>query len=166
MFVPPFKIQQAEKKEEEAEAFPVEILPSNYKNTEIEELCKAQDHLMPAQQEQLKNVFSRFDKLFSGEMGCYTNCIFSIKLKPDAKPKHQKYFPIPLVHQKVTKDKYDRMESIGDIKRIQETAWASPTYIIPKGDDGRIRTVHDFHYVNSQIDRDAYPLPNIKRVIV
>jgi len=165
LFVPPFKIQQAEQKHEEAEAFTVQILPSDYKKTEIEELCKAQDHLTPAQQEQLENALSGFDKLFSGEMGCYTDRIFTIKLKPDAKPKHQKYFPIPLVHQKVTKDECDRMESIGVIKRTQETAWASPTFIIPKGDDGRVRTVHDFRYVNSQIDRDTYPLPNIQELL-
>ena len=107
LFVPPFKIHQAERKQEEAEAFAVEILPSDYKKTEIEELCKAQDHLMLTQQEQLKDALSGFDKLFSGEMGCYTDRIFSIKLKPDAKPKRQKYFPIPLVHQKVTKDECD-----------------------------------------------------------
>ena len=32
-------------------------------------------------------------------------------------------------------------------------------------DDGRIRTVHDFRYVNSQIERDAYPLPNIQELL-
>ena len=84
MFVPPFKIQQAEQKHEEAETFAAEILPSDYKKTEIKELCKAQDHLTPAQQEQLENALSGFDKLFSGEMGCYTDRIFTIKLKPDA----------------------------------------------------------------------------------
>ena len=155
LFVPPFKIQQNEVKQNEA--FAVEILPSDYKKTEIHELCKEQTHLNLKQQQQLQDTLSKFYKLFSGEMGCYTHCIFSIKLKPDAKPKHQKYFPISLVHQKVTKDKCDRMESIGVLKRTQETPWALPTFIIPKGDDGRIRTVHDFRYVNSQIERDAYP---------
>jgi len=163
LFVPPFKIQQEEVKQEEA--FAVEILPSDYKKTEINELCKTQDHLTAKQQQQLQETLSKFDKLFSGEMGCYTDRIFTIKLKPDAKPKHQKYFPIPLVHQKVTKDECDRMESIGVLKRTQETPWASPTFIIPKGDDGRIRTVHDFRYVNSQIERDAYPLPNIQELL-
>jgi hypothetical protein len=55
------------------------------------------------------------------------------------------------------------MEEAGLIK-ISKSPWSSPIHIARK-EGGAIRITQDFKKLNAVTIKDAYPLPNIKKIV-
>ena len=62
----------------------------------------------------------------------YNGPDYKIELKEWIKSYHAKPFPIPRVHEETLKREVERLVKIGVLKRINNSQWAAPTFIIPK----------------------------------
>ena len=87
-------------------------------------------------------------------------------LKPDAKPFHGQPFPVPHIYKETIKKEVLRLVEIGVLKPIQESEWASPSFIMPKkSKDPReqetVRFLSDLKELNKRVTRKPYPLPKI-----
>jgi hypothetical protein len=54
----------------------------------------------------------------------------------------------------------DRLVKLGVLRKVNNSKWAAPTFIIPKK-DGTVRFLSDFRELNKRIKRKPFPLPNI-----
>jgi hypothetical protein len=82
-----------------------EILPAEYKPTDINEIINNQTHLSQVEHEKLGNVLLDFIELFKGECGNYNGEPVSLELIPGSKPYYGKPFSIPKAYEQVTKMK-------------------------------------------------------------
>lgn len=107
------------------------ILHSKYESVDPLDVARQQKHLTKRQQDDLAKVLSRFDKLFSGKLGCYPYHKVHLDLKPDAKPYTCRPYPVPRHHQRVFKDELDRLCKEGVLSRCGASAWLFPNFLIP-----------------------------------
>ena len=68
---------------------------------------------------------------------------YKIELRPDASPYQARAFPIPKAYTDTLKLEVERLEKAGVLKRVNQSKWAAPTFIIPKK-DGSVRFILDF----------------------
>ena len=86
----------------------------------------------------------------------------SLKLKKDAKPYHERPYPIPHSQLKVFKKEVERLIGLGVLKRQPESEWESPTFIIAKK-KRTVRLISDFREVEKRIIRTPFPIPKISQ---
>ena len=70
--------------------------------------------------------------MFDGTLGNYTGSKYKIDLKEQIKVYDAKPFLITKVHKLTLKKEVERLVKIGILKRINNSEWAAPTFIIPK----------------------------------
>ena len=99
-------------------------------------------HLDDLQKADIKLVLSEFTKLFDGTLGVYPHRKFHIELKPGAKPKHARPYPVSVIHLEAFKKELMHLCEIGVLQPQGASEWASPTFITPKK-DGRVHWVSD-----------------------
>jgi hypothetical protein len=90
--------------------------------------------------------------------------VFSLKLKPYAKPFHSKPYAVPYIHLSTLKKELDRLVEIGVLVPTGASLWAAGTFIIPKK-DGTARFISDFRQLNKFIERFYYPLAQIQKIV-
>ena len=56
------------------------------------------------------------------------------------------------------------MVALGILEKTSCSAWASPTFIIPKP-NGTVRMVSDFRKLNANLVRKPYPIPKISGIM-
>jgi hypothetical protein len=78
--------------------YAIEILDAKYEKVQIDEVVNQLEHLNVQQKARIKQVLSEFTKLFDGTLGVYPHRKFHIDLEPDAKPKHFRPYPVPVIH--------------------------------------------------------------------
>ena len=83
----------------------------------------------------------------------------------DVKPYHAKPFPVPRVHEKTLPIEIDRLCQIGVLKKVNNSQWAAPSFLIPKK-DGSVRFINDFRKLNKRIKRKPYPIPQIQDMLL
>jgi hypothetical protein len=88
--------------------------------------------------------------------------LFSFELKEGTKPYHGRSFPVPRVHEDTTV-KENRSCDLGVMEFQPASAWASPSFIIPKTDTSA-RFISNFREVNKQLVRKPFRIPKIKTV--
>jgi hypothetical protein len=137
-----------------------EILPAEYKPTDINDVITNQTHLSPAERQKLGNVLLDFTELFKGQCGKYNGEPVSLELIPGSKPYYGKPFSIPKAYEQVTKDEIKRLESLGLLTQVASSEWAAPTFIIPKKNN-TVRVITDFRGLNKCLVRKPYPIPKI-----
>ena len=98
--------------------------------------------------------------LFNGELDLYPHGQFHLKLKEGTVLVHKK--PYPVLYKQ--RDGFCR-ELINLVKDrvlplVGMTNWASPKFIIPKGDN-RVQWVSNFQELNKVIERAQYPILRI-----
>jgi hypothetical protein len=110
-----------------------QILDAKYEKANLPEVvdnnCK---HLTTHQQNKLLKLIVQYEELFDGTLGDWKGESGNFELKPDAKPYHGRPFPVPHIHKETIKKEVARLVEIGVLKPIQESEWASPSFIIPK----------------------------------
>ena len=88
--------------------------------------------------------------MFDGTLGDYTGSMYKIELQDGVKPYHTKSFPILKVHEGTHRKEVERLLQIGVLKRVNNSQWAAPTFIIPKK-NGTVRFISDFRELNNRI---------------
>ena len=137
---------------------------ADYKQVDTHEVVDKQLHLTPSQREDLRQLLSKFDTLFSGKIGHYTKRKFTIELKEGTTPYHcRQPYPIPMADRKVVKDEIDRQVELGLLEQVYDTEWGMPMFATKKA-NGTIRTVDDLRELNKAIKRVHYPLPKIQDI--
>ena len=142
-----------------------EILDAKYEPADLEQVCRAHDHLQQEQQRKLLDLLNRYSELFDGTLGTWKGSTVDLELKPDATPYHARPFPIPKCHLETLKMEVQRLCEIGVLKKVNRSEWAAPTFIIPKK-DGTVRFISDFRELNKRIKRKPYPIPHIQDMLL
>jgi Reverse transcriptase (RNA-dependent DNA polymerase) len=101
--------------------------------------------------------------MYNGHLGIAKEA-YDIPMKKDAKPYYAKPFPIPKIHEPVLRKEIDRLCKLGVISPSNHSSWGAPTFIIPKK-DGRVRIVTDYRRLNTQIQRQLFPIPKVANLL-
>ena len=80
----------------------------------------------------LLELLQKYEKMFDGTLGKYTGPNYTTEFKKDVKPCHAKPFPIPKTLELNIKKEVYRLIKIGVLKKINNSQWTAPTFIITK----------------------------------
>jgi len=141
------------------------IIDAKYEKADIREVAKACTHLTSEEQQKLEAVLRKHKSLFNGTLGRFKGSKYNIELKKDAEPYHAKPFPVPRVHERTLCIKIDRLCQIGVLKKVNNSQWAAPSFLIPKK-DGSVRFINNFRELNKWIKRKPYPIPQIQDMLL
>ena len=103
--------------------------------------------------------------MFDGNLGTWHGKPYGIKLKPDAEPYHGKSFPVPHIHDLTFKQELDRLEYLKVIKKVNQSQWGAPKFLIPKKDI-TVRFISEFRELNKRILRQPYPIHKIQDLLL
>ncbi|KAL5517106.1 hypothetical protein EMCRGX_G002578 [Ephydatia muelleri] len=82
-----------------------------------------------------------------------------LRVKANAVPRFLRARPIPFALKNAVGKELDRLETLGILRKVTHSAWASPIVVVPKK-DGRLCSCGDFKVtVNAVLDVNKYPLP-------
>ena len=141
------------------------ILDAKYEKANLKQVIKKLNYLTKVEQKGLLNLLQKYETMFNGTLGTYKGSVYKIELKDDIKPYHAKPFPIPKVHEATLKKEVERLIKIGVLKRINQSEWAAPTFIIPKK-NGTVHFISDFRELNKRIKRKPFPIPKIQDLLL
>jgi hypothetical protein len=127
-----------------------QILESKYEKANIKDVVAQCKHLSNSQQQHLFAVLNQFQSLFDGTLGHWKNEHDDITFQPNMKPYHASPYPIPKVHEATLKIELERLCKIGVLRKINQSEWGSPTFIIPKK-DGTVRFLSKIRKLNKRI---------------
>jgi hypothetical protein len=93
--------------------YAIEILDAKYEMVQIDDVVNQLEHLNIQQKADIKQVLSEFTKIFDGTLGVYPHQKFHIELEPNAKPKHARSYPVPVIHLEAFKKELVHLCKIG-----------------------------------------------------
>lgn len=106
----------------------------------------------------------KFARLFSPGQGQYNKGIFRVALKPDTVPVAMKVRHAPFALRNKIEKELRRLESLGNIEKVDVSRWATPIVPVLKSDKS-VRICGDFKVtVNPSIIVDKHPLPLIDEI--
>ena len=140
------------------------ILDAKYEKANLDEIVHKCSYLTEHEQFKLLQLLKKHEHLFDGTLGRWDAQPYDIELKPDAKPYHARAFPVPKIHEPTFRMELDRLCKLGVLRKINESEWAAPAFIIPKKDT-TVRFLSDFRELNKRIKRKPYPIPNIQDLL-
>ena len=112
----------------------------------------------------LSDVLNRHKNVFDKRLGTIKGFKADIKLQDSAKPVFCKARPVPYALRQKVEEELDRLESLGVVKKVERSDWASPIVCMPKK-DGSIRICGDFKVsVNQVLLDNPYPLPDTEDI--
>ena len=141
------------------------ILDAKYEKADLKQLVKSLNYLQKHERKFLLKLLQKHESMFDGTLGTYTGSKYKIELQEGAKPYHAKAFPIPRIHEETLKKEVNRLVDIGVLKRINNSQWAAPTFIIAKK-NGTVRFISDFRELNKRIKRKPFPIPRIQDLLL
>ena len=107
----------------------------------------------------------RYEELFDGALGKWKGSPVKLQLNEGATPYHARAFPVPRVHLNTLKMEVERLCQLGVLRKVNQSQWAAPTFVIPKK-DGTTRFISDFRELNKRIRRVPYPVPHIQDMLM
>jgi len=138
----------------------VRILDSNYQAADLDEIVENANQLNSKEKALLLNLLKDFEDLFDGTLGHWNTEPVDIELEDNVKPSNSRYYPVPRINKDAFRKEILRLVEIGVLTEVQESAWGTPTFIIPKK-NGTVRVITDFRKVNKMIKKKSYPIPRI-----
>ena len=108
------------------------ILDATYSKANLSQLVHDLNYLNKSKQEKLLSFLRKYEDMFDGTLGNYNGSDYKIELNDGVRPYHAKPFPIPRIHEETLKKEVNRLVKINVLKRINNSQWAAPTFIIPK----------------------------------
>ena len=141
------------------------ILDAKYEKANLKEIVKSLNYLTKSEQKSMLQLLRKYESMFDGTLGDYTGSEYKIELQDNIKPYHAKPFPIPRVHEETLKKEVNRLVEIGVLKRVNNSEWAAPTFIIPKKNK-TVRFISDFRELNKRIKRKPFPIPKIQDLLL
>ena len=115
--------------------------------------------------ERALNLLAKYHDIFTledGEMGCTEATEHKIEVT-DPKPFKERPRNIPSGLLGEVKDHLDHMLDVGAIKP-SKSAWSNAVVLVQKKDRG-LRFCINFERLNTQTQKDAFPLPQIHNAI-
>ncbi|UYV68140.1 hypothetical protein LAZ67_5003163, partial [Cordylochernes scorpioides] len=119
-------------------------------------------NLSPKEQEDLKQILSKYADLFSPRLG-RTNLAKHRIDTEDAKPIKHKPYRVSPKERDIIKDQIDEMLKEGII-RPSSSPWSFPVILVKKR-DGKFRFCVDYRKLNEVTVKDVYPIPRIDDVM-
>ena len=116
------------------------------------------NYLKDKHKKSLLELLQKYENMFDGTLGKCTGINYTIELKEDTKSYHAKPFPIPNIHKLTLKKEVNRLVKMGVLKKINNSQWAIPTFIILKI-NGKVRFISDFRELNKTIKTKLFPIP-------
>ncbi|KAJ0171393.1 hypothetical protein K1T71_012943 [Dendrolimus kikuchii] len=106
-----------------------------------------------------------FPNVFSGSLGSFNKYNIQLRLQPNAKPVFFKARPVPYALKEKIDNELDRLLSLGILKPVDHSVYASPVVPVLKK-DGSIRLCADYSLtINKQLIVDQYPLPTVNDLL-
>ncbi len=144
--------------------FETDILDAKYEKTDVAEVMKGLIHLNAHQKADLLWVLQENEKMFDETLDVYSHKRVHIDIDLNAKYVHSMPYPVPEIHLKTFKKKFDHLVGLGVLAPQQESEWASSSFAIPKKDN-RVRWISDSCQLNKVRRRKQYPLPIITDIL-
>ena len=119
------------------------IMDRKYQAVSPKEVVQQLHHLTSDKQQQLQQVFTKYQKVFDGKLGKHPTAKIDIQLIPGAKPIYQQPYPVSFQRKALFNRELQNMIADGVFTKIGESEWGFPSFIIPKK-DGRVRWLSDF----------------------
>ena len=141
------------------------ILDAKYEPADLQAVVDNCNNLNTKEKINLLNLLEEYKDLFDGTLGTWKGTPYHVELKKDAEPYHARAFPIPKTYEQTLRMEVDRLVEIGVLKKVNRSAWAAPTFIIPKK-DGTVRFISDFRELNKRIKRKPFPIPKIQDLLL
>ena len=141
------------------------ILDAKYEKANLSQIVREAIHLETSEQDKLYKVLKKYEILFDGTLGKWEGKPYHIDLRDNVTPFHAKPFSIPKMYEHTLKMEVERLVKLGVLRKINNSEWAAPTFIIPKK-DGSVRFISDFRELNKRIKRKPYPIPKIQDLLL
>ena len=82
-----------------------------------------------------------------------------LELKEGANPRHSRLHPMSKCHKDALQKEVNQSVELGALKRVNDSEWATPSFIIPKK-DGTAHFINNFRKLNKWIQQKPCPVPN------
>ena len=150
---------------QEASTHLQKILDAKYATADLNAALQTCRHLTEDEKSQLHALLCKYEHLFDSTLGTWNNEPYNIELKEGAKPYHSRPFPVPKIHEPTLKVDLDRLVKLGVLKQINDSKWATPTFIISKK-DATVRFISDFRELHKCIKCKPFPIPKIQDLLL
>ena len=111
------------------------ILDAKCSKADLHQIAKNVKTLNKDEQKNLEKVLKASESSFDGTLDRWEGNPHEINLKDNVQPYHAKPFSVPHAHEKTLRMEVDRLCSIGVLKKVNRSQWASPSFIIQKKDN-------------------------------
>ncbi|XP_033121317.1 uncharacterized protein K02A2.6-like [Anneissia japonica] len=102
--------------------------------------------------------------IFDG-IGKFKGVEVKLHIDPTVKPTQRKHRRIPFHIRKDVDKELNRLMDLDIIEKVEgPTPWASPIFVVPKG-NGSIRICVDMRQVNKAILRERHPIPTLDDIV-
>ena len=108
------------------------ILDAKYEKANLSKIVREAIHLKTCEQDKLYEVLKKYEILFDGTLGKWEGEPYHIDLRDNVTPFHAKPFSIPKMYEHTLKMEVERLIKLGVLRKINNSEWAAPTFIIPK----------------------------------
>ena len=97
--------------------------------------------------------------MFREELGTARTPSVQLKLKKNSQPKFVPARPVPFAIKDAVTQEIQRLESVGIVKKVEFSRWATQVVPVPKR-DGSFRICGDFKVtLNPALEIDQHPIP-------
>ena len=112
----------------------------------------------------LEEVLSKYDDLFTDELGKMNGVTAKIYVDPSTKPIFCRARSVPYMMKPKIEKELERLERQGTIEPVQYSEWATPVVPVMKS-DGSVRLCGDYKVTVNKVSRlDGYPIPKIEEL--
>lgn len=107
---------------------------------------------------------SKFPKVFSNDLGCYTKSVAAVTLKEGTRPIYRKARPVPHAALAEVTAELERLQHLGVITPTSYSEWAAPIVVIKKK-TGKLRVSGDYSTgLNDALESNHHPLPTADQI--
>jgi hypothetical protein len=126
------------------------ILDGKYEPADLNKIACNCDYLTDDEQMQILSLLHKYQHLFEGLLGTWNAKPYNIELRPKAKPYHSRPFLVPKIHKATLKIELEPITKAGVLKKVKQSKWAAPTFLIPKK-DATVQFISNFCELNKRI---------------
>ena len=141
------------------------ILDAKYEKANLQKVVGDCNHLKKIEQTSLLHLLQKYEDLFDGTLGQWTDLEYGIELREGAKPYHAKPYGVPKAYEDTFRTEVERLCKVGVLRKVNHSEWAAPTFLIPKKDK-TVRFISDFRELNKRIKRKPFPIPKIQDLLL
>ena len=139
---------------------------TKYSPADLQAEVSKSSHLTQTEQHQLLQLLIKYESLFDGALGEWKTSPVHLELKEGATPYYGKPYPVPRSQELKVKQEVERMIKYKVLRKISDSEWGMPAFIIPKKDGITVRSIADLQELNKRIKRKPFPIPKIQDLLL